>query len=127
MELYYYILSHPCHPLHTYLLTREFDMLYENCPSCIPSFRIRMFPILFQALLFQALEFDLDSCHIRPLGISKVFLPQGNTFFRYLGGVTNPGTRVIYLFSYSHSLSFSFLISFSFSLVSLSLWFPFQR
>ena len=46
LDLYYRILSHPNHPLHKYLLTREHDTLYANHPSCIPNFRIRVQNIL---------------------------------------------------------------------------------
>ena len=46
LELFYRILSHPYHPLRTQLLTREFDILYENRPSCTPSFGIRIRNIL---------------------------------------------------------------------------------
>ena len=46
LELFYRILSHPHHPLRTYLLTREHDTLYENRPSCIPNFGIRIRNIL---------------------------------------------------------------------------------
>ena len=45
-QLYYPILSHLHHPLRTHILTKEHDMLYENCPSCIPNFGIRIRNIL---------------------------------------------------------------------------------
>ena len=46
LQLYYRILSHPHHPLHTHLLTKDYDILYENRPSCIPNFSIRIRNIL---------------------------------------------------------------------------------
>ena len=38
LQLYYRIHSHPHHPLHTHILTKEHDMLYENRPFCITNF-----------------------------------------------------------------------------------------
>ena len=70
LELYYRILSHPRHPLHTYLLTREFDMLYENRPSCIPSFGIRIRNILLGS--------SLSDIRVRP----RLFLDQTNWNFK---------------------------------------------
>ena len=40
--LYYQILSHPHHPLHTQLLSTEHDTLFRNKPSFIPSFGLRI-------------------------------------------------------------------------------------
>ena len=51
LELHYRILSHPRHRLHTYLLTKEFDMLYENRPSCDPNIGIRIRNILLGSSL----------------------------------------------------------------------------
>ena len=42
LRLYYRILSHPHHPLHAHLLSTEYDTLYRNKPSFIPSFGLRM-------------------------------------------------------------------------------------
>ena len=46
LELYYCVLSYPHHSLHTHLFSREHDMLYQNRPSCIPNFGIRIKNIL---------------------------------------------------------------------------------
>ena len=46
LELYFRILSHPYHPLRSYLITKEHDILYDNRPSCIPNFGIRIRNIL---------------------------------------------------------------------------------
>ena len=42
LRLYYRILSHPHHPLHTHLLSTEHDTFYRNKPSFIPSFGLRL-------------------------------------------------------------------------------------
>ena len=42
LELYFHILSHSPHPLRTYPLTKECDILYENWPSYIQNFGIRI-------------------------------------------------------------------------------------
>ena len=47
LQLYYRILSHPHHPLHTHFLTKEYDILYESRPSCVPNFGTRIRNILF--------------------------------------------------------------------------------
>ena len=51
LELCYRLVSHTHHPLRTHLLTKEHDILYENCPSCIQIFHIRIRNILSRSSL----------------------------------------------------------------------------
>ena len=46
LNLCYSIVSQPHHPFHSHVKARELDTLYENRPSCIPNFRIRINNIL---------------------------------------------------------------------------------
>ena len=93
LQFYYRILSHPHHPLHTHILTKEHEILYENRASCITKFGIRVKNILSASSLL--------GTKVRPrllfnrlLGTSKAFHTSNRWSI-----LTRPTQQLIFVFN----------------------------
>lgn len=71
LDLYYRLLSHRGHPLNTDLLNTKDDILYQDRPSCIPCFNVRMGNLFDNSPLCTIEVRPYDVCSILLMNLIK--------------------------------------------------------